>query len=170
MNIIAENRYSTPHAGSRNRSPSPHVRFASSPDRKRAMEPRQGPTGIIRRPTSPIVPNYSSNYAPPFQYPPYLSYSSNELLQSKARFLVDTGAEINVIKLDALDEDQMVNENEAIEITGITQSKISTIGTVNIELMKSKITFHVVHSDFPISTDGILVRECLRQEKVEISF
>ena len=84
--------------------------------------------------------------------------------------LVDTGADINVIKLDALDEDLLVDENEAIEITGITQSKISTIGTVIIELMKSKITFHVVHSNFPISTDGILGREYLRQEKVEISF
>ena len=38
------------------------------------MELRQGPTGIIRRPTSPIVPNYPSNYAHPFQYPPYLPY------------------------------------------------------------------------------------------------
>ena len=74
MNNIAENRYSTPYVGSRDKSPSPHVRFASSPDRNRAMEPRQGPTGIIRRPTIPIVPNYPNNYAPPFQYPPYLPY------------------------------------------------------------------------------------------------
>ena len=36
--------------------------------------------------------------------------------------------------------------------------------------MKSKVTFHVVHSDLPISTDGILGREYLRQEMVEISF
>ena len=36
--------------------------------------------------------------------------------------------------------------------------------------MKSKITFHVVHSNFPISTDRILGREYLRQEKVEIAF
>ena len=72
--------------------------------------------------------------------------------------------------MDALDEDLLVDENEAIEITGITQSRISTIGTVNIELMKSKITFHVVHSIFPISTERILGREYLRQEKVEISF
>ena len=56
---------------------------------------------------------------------------------------MDTGADINVIKLDTLDEDLLVNENEAIEITGITQSKISTIGTVNNELIKSKMTFHV---------------------------
>ena len=51
---------------------------------------------------------------------------------------MDTGADINVIKLDALDEDLLVNENEAIEITGITQTRISIIGTVNVELMKSK--------------------------------
>ena len=108
------------YAGSKGRSPSSHVRFASSPDRKRTLEHRQGPTGIIRRPTSPIVPDCSSN--------------------------------------------------KAIEITGITQSRISNIGTVNIALMKSKITFYVVHSDFPISRDGILGREYIRQEKVEISF
>ena len=83
---------------------------------------------------------------------------------------MDTGTDINVIKLDALDKDLLVNENEAIEITGITQSRILSIGTVNIELMKSKITFHMVHSDLLISTDGILGREYLRQEKVKISF
>ena len=74
INNIGENRYATPYAGSRDRSPSPHVRFASSPDRNRTMEPRQGPTGIIRRSTSPMVPNYPSNYAPRFEYPPYVPY------------------------------------------------------------------------------------------------
>ena len=69
---------------------------------------------------------------------------------------MDTGADINFIKLDALDEDLLVNENEAIEITGITQSRISTIGKLNIDLMKCRITSHVVHSDFPISKDTIL--------------
>ena len=66
INNNGENRYATPYAGPRDRSPSPHVRFVSSPDRKRTIEPRQGPTRIIRRPTSPIVPNYPSNFAPPF--------------------------------------------------------------------------------------------------------
>ena len=55
--------------------------------------------------------------------------------------------DINVIKLDALDEDLLVDENEAIEITGITQSIISAIGAVNIGLIKTKVTFPVVHSD-----------------------
>ena len=32
------------------------------------------------------------------------------------------------------------------------------------------MTFHVKEPDFPINTDGILGRECLRREKVEISF
>ena len=74
MNKIVEIRYSTPYVVPRDRSPSPHVRFASSPDRNRTMAPRQGPTGMIKRPASPIVPNYPSNYAPLFQYPPYLLY------------------------------------------------------------------------------------------------
>ena len=83
---------------------------------------------------------------------------------------MDTASDINVIKLDALDEDLLVDENEAMEITGIAQSRISTIGTINVEYMKSEVTFHVVHSEFPINTDGVLGRAYLRQEKVEISF
>ena len=43
-----------------------------------------------------------------------------------------TGADINVIKLDASDEERLVDENEAIEITGIIESRISTMSTVNI--------------------------------------
>ena len=85
-------------------------------------------------------------------------------------FLVGTSANMNIIKFEALDEGLLDDENEAIEITGITQSIILNIGTVNIEPITSKITFHVIHSNFPISTDGILGREYLRQEKVEISF
>ena len=44
------------------------------------------------------------------------------------------------------------------------------MGIVNNELMKFKITFHVVNSDFSISTDGIIGRGYLRQEKVETAF
>ena len=64
----------------------------------------------------------------------------------------------------------MVSYNEAIEIAGITQNKISTLGTVQIKIKNSIVTFHVTEPDFPINTDGILGREYLRQEKVEISF
>ena len=101
---------------------------------------------------------------------PGVEISSNDLLHSMARFLVDTVANINIIKLESLDEVLLVGENMAIGITGKTQSRISTIGRVNIKLMKAKIIFHVEHSGFPTSTDGILGREYLRQEKVEISF
>ena len=69
------------------------------------------------------------------------------------------GTDIHIIKSEALDEDLVVDESEAIKITRITQSRVFTIGTVNIKLMKSEITFYVVHSDFPISANGILRRE-----------
>ena len=39
------------------------------------VEPRHGPTVIIRRPTSPIVPNYPINYAPHFKI--HLIYPTN---------------------------------------------------------------------------------------------
>ena len=90
--------------------------------------------------------------------------------ESKAQLLVDTGADVNIIRLSSLDEDMLVSQNEAIEVAGITQNKILILGTVQMKIKNSTVTFHVTESDFPINTDRILGREYLRQEKVEISF
>ena len=60
---------------------------------------------------------------------------------------------MNIIKLEALDEDLLVDINKAIEISEVIQSRISTVVISNIKLIKLRITFHLVHSDFPISTD-----------------
>ena len=84
--------------------------------------------------------------------------------------LVDTGADLSIIKLSSLDEDILVSQNEAIEIAEITQNKMSTLGTFQIRIKNSKVTFHVTEPDFPINTDGILRREYLRRENVEILF
>ena len=78
------------------------------------------------------------------------------LLHLKSKFLVCTGPDINIIRLDALDEDVLVDKNEAIEITGITQSRIPTIGTVNIKLINLNVILYVVDFEFLINTDGIL--------------
>ena len=54
MKNFQENRYSTRYAGARDRSPSPNVRFTSSPDESKIFKSRQGLTEIIKRPTLPI--------------------------------------------------------------------------------------------------------------------
>ena len=55
---------------------------------------------------------------------PVVEISSPSFKESKAQLLVDTGADVNIIKLSSLDEDILVSQNEAIEIAGITQNKI----------------------------------------------
>ena len=57
---------------------------------------------------------------------------------------MDTGVDINVIKLDTLDEDPLVDENEAKEITGITQSLISSIGRQIILNLKKYLLLFVI--------------------------
>ena len=67
---------------------------------------------------------------------PVVEFSTNNLLHSKVKFLVDTGVDMNMFKVEAIDRELLDDKNESIQITGITQSRISTIGTVNMQLME----------------------------------
>ncbi|XP_043473885.1 uncharacterized protein LOC122506001 [Leptopilina heterotoma] len=89
---------------------------------------------------------------------------------SSAILLIDTGADVNIIKENILLPELNIIQEEAIHIAGIVPIKILTLGTVQIEINTKPITFQVVSTDFPIESDGILGREYLREEKVEISF
>lgn len=72
-------------------------------------------------------------------------------------FLVDTGADISIIKQSYVQE---INKSELINITGITSGTDSTIGTTKLKLFKNNtvfdMTFHVVSDNFPIPTNGLL--------------
>ncbi|CAK9827891.1 hypothetical protein ANTRET_LOCUS5530 [Anthophora retusa] len=96
--------------------------------------------------------------------------SAEELRSGTAHFLVDTGAEINIIKLKSLDENVRVSLDDSAVVTGITSERLETIGTTMITLHNSPVKFHVVKSTFPLKNDGILGQEYLRQEQAEISF
>ncbi|CAK9816540.1 Retrovirus-related Pol polyprotein from transposon 17.6 [Anthophora quadrimaculata] len=96
--------------------------------------------------------------------------SAKELRSGTAHFLVDTGAEINIIKLKSLNENVRVSLDDSAVVTGITPERLETIGTTIITLHNSPVKFHVVKSTFPLKNDGILGQEYLRQEQAEISF
>lgn len=74
-------------------------------------------------------------------------------------FLVDSGAEISVIKLNHLNDDTMVKK-EKIIITGVGKGSIESLGMCKEKvLIDDSIfshTFHIVPNDFPITMDGIL--------------
>lgn len=78
--------------------------------------------------------------------------------------LVDTGAEVSILKPDKINPNQIIDTNEKCTITGINNHTVDTFGTiitsVNVN-SQNEIThkFQIVHQEFPIATDGILGRD-----------
>lgn len=84
--------------------------------------------------------------------------------------LIDTGSEVNIIKIDKLRGELIVNEKEKVRLRGINEKTTETIGTINIpiEISNNEISvkFNLVEKDFPIPKDGILGHTFLSKNKV----
>ncbi|KAL6427141.1 hypothetical protein ACFW04_008643 [Cataglyphis niger] len=76
--------------------------------------------------------------------------------------MVDTGAAPNLVKQCRIDPKIRINPESKIILSGITDGKIETLGTADIEYLGFGIRLHVVNNNFPISQDGILRAEFLR--------
>ena len=79
-------------------------------------------------------------------------------------FLIDTGADISLCKVDRLNEEKLiVNVNKSCSFSGITTEKIQSLGTSKLNFIiydqKNDHDFHIVDENFPIPTDGILGRD-----------
>ena len=108
-----------------------------------------------------------------------LSYSDYILVDSnvsnfKKSFLIDSQADITLIKSSAIDISYSLNTNNLIKIKGITSDSISSLGTTLFEfyvgslLMRTQI--HVVPDTFNIPTDGILGRDFLKHFRCSINY
>lgn len=91
---------------------------------------------------------------------------------------MDTQADISVIKMSSLHETAIIDGNTVINITGVTDGSVKSLGTIQSELiLKTKgnkrpihIEFHVVPSDFPIPTDGIIGRDFIKNNSCILDF
>lgn len=88
-----------------------------------------------------------------------------EMCDKPCTFIVDTGADISIIKEHILEPSTNIYTKHKCIINGVTRGKIETIGIAytNILLnhMKIPANFQVVEKDFPIITDGIVGRDFL---------
>lgn len=96
-----------------------------------------------------------------FSHAPTVTISANGLLRDTS-FMIDTGAAPNLIKRSLLNPDSKIDANAFILLSGITDNKIKTLGTTDIEYLGHKIKLHVVENKFPISQGGILGSDFLR--------
>lgn len=55
-------------------------------------------------------------------------------------------------------------------ITGVTMTRVYTLGTIELEIFGKLVKFHLVRDTFPITVDGILGRVFVRQERCNTSF
>ncbi|CAI6375897.1 unnamed protein product [Macrosiphum euphorbiae] len=110
--------------------------------------------------------------------PGYIYYNricqATEFINRKSKFLLDTGSEVNIIKLLSLKDDVKVNERILYRLKGINEYFVNTIGSVNItvnfEEEKRQVRFQVVSNNFPIPHDGILGKEFLVDNTIAIDY
>ncbi|KAE9523764.1 hypothetical protein AGLY_015824 [Aphis glycines] len=84
----------------------------------------------------------------------HVTFQSPNFKTNTANLLLDTGSEINLIKINKLTGETLVNENEKINLKGINDKIVTTIGKITILLILNnneiKTEFHVVDKEFPI--------------------
>ena len=88
----------------------------------------------------------------------------------RARFLVDTGSQCNLISLNVLSDDVEIHLYDRVMITGVTSNQIESTGAVYLKILGVIAKFHALGVPLPLDGDGILGLEFLRSEKAEISF
>lgn len=90
----------------------------------------------------------------------------NILENKTARFLIDSGSSISLIKVKSLLDEVLVNQKTILNLSGIGSGTIKTLGTCQAEINLNENVLlnhliHVVKSDFPIDYDGIIGQDIL---------
>lgn len=89
-------------------------------------------------------------------------------------FLVDTQADSSIIKCECINFNTEINENDIINIRGVTEGKISSFGSIflqfNLSEFSIKHKFHIVPNEFNIPSSGIIGRDFIKQYKCKINY
>jgi hypothetical protein len=94
--------------------------------------------------------------------------------KNKLKFLLDTGADLSVVKSSNLKPAIKYPLKEGINIKGIFNTVMKTDGTVALKLStdthETTHTFHVVGNEFGIHYDGILGRNFFEAKQSIINY
>ena len=83
------------------------------------------------------------------------------------KLLVDSGAQLNIIKKCQVPANVSL-EGKKIQLSGITDKAIQTLGMINMPINKLYIEFHVAPENFSLPYDGILGIKILTQHKLRL--
>lgn len=89
-------------------------------------------------------------------------------------FLIDSQADITILKISALPQGTTINNNEIVNMTGITREKIQSLGTANIAFKIKHLVIehkiHIVSDDFNMPSHGIIGKDFLRRHKCLLDY
>lgn len=92
----------------------------------------------------------------------------------KCVFLVDTQADISVLKCRCINDFSEIDQGETIDIKGVTDGIIESLGTIDVNLNHDGLAipqlFHVVPDEFNIGADGIIGKDFLKNYKCNLSY
>ncbi|PNF39993.1 hypothetical protein B7P43_G15585 [Cryptotermes secundus] len=82
------------------------------------------------------------------------------------RMLVDTGAQISVIKRGLIPGDVPIHTDKQYEVAGITVGSINTLGSVNLTLHDRTYKFQVAPEEIQLTEDGLIGRDILKDSVI----
>jgi len=99
-------------------------------------------------------------------------YTIPQCTNEIVKLLVDTGADLNLIKLGALHDDVQVSDTKIFMLQGINDRTVKTMRFTKLTIISGNQTseseFHVVPTNFPILGDGILGKPFLTDNQIII--
>ena len=77
-------------------------------------------------------------------------------LDGPTEFMLDTGAEPNLIKFSTLKKGTAINAKDRLTLQGITEERVEKLGPTRVEISGRPVEFHIVPDSLPITTEGLL--------------
>ena len=100
--------------------------------------------------------------------------SSPDFINNSLTFTLDTGASVSLIKLNHLADHLSYTDDGLIDLQGINDVLMPTIGLCKLNLKFGQIfiehQFYIVNDSFPIKTAGIIGVDFLSKNKVVIDY
>ncbi|XP_023319373.1 uncharacterized protein LOC111694666 [Trichogramma pretiosum] len=102
--------------------------------------------------------------------PPVISVANRNIKAGRARFLIDTGSDLNLIKRASLLDSIPIDHRTIFHLSGINDESVATFGRVILRFFNRPCPLDIGRDNFPIEYDGILGMEFLRTQKAILSF
>jgi hypothetical protein len=87
-------------------------------------------------------------------------------IDQSLRMLIDTGAQISVIKRGLMPDNIPIRIDKQYDIAGITLGSINTLGTVNLTLHDRTYRFQVAHEEIQLTEDVLIGRDILKDSVI----